>query len=189
MLVAQMLLLSDRTTIGRYVMSDAKIMGPVQIGAAVPSGRSIHARIDSDLAHVLNHLLHLGYDLSGAYKTAIARLEDPELTKRLQHIDDSHEGHLRELSDCVLNLGEMPTTSGDLHGLLERGRVILGDLRGPSGILKAMAANEEEMCSAYRAALARPGVPIEVSAVLSRSLAHETRHRALYDRLLGRFVG
>lgn len=170
-------------------MTDAKTMGGVQIGATLPGGRSIYSRIDGDLAHLLNHLLHLGYDLTGAYKTALARIEDPELRNRLRHLDESHEGYLRELSDCVINLGRTPTTSGDLHGLLERGRVILGDMTGEAGILKAMAANEEEMCSAYKNALSHPGVPIEVSAVLSRALAHETRHRALYDKLLGRFVG
>ena len=87
------------------------------------------------------------------------------------------------------DLGKKPTSSGDLHGLLERGRVILGDLNGDVGILKAMAANEDEMCAAYQQALNHPGMPAEESMIISRALRHETRHRALYDRLLGRFVG
>jgi uncharacterized protein (TIGR02284 family) len=169
-------------------MSTAKTMGAVTIGATAP-GKTLQSRIDDELAHTLNHLLHLGYDLHGAYKTALARIQDPALRESLEHLDDSHEGYLEALSTCVENLGKKATTSGDLHGILERGRVILGDLSGDQGILRAMAANEEEMCAAYKEALNHPGLPAEVSTVISRALAHETRHQSLYDQLLGRFVG
>lgn len=170
-------------------MSTAKTMGGIGIGSAISGDRPITSRIDRDLAQVLNHLLHLGYDLAGAYKTARARLKNPALLERLRAIDESHLGYMRDLSECVVNLGHTPTTSGDLHGLLERGRVILGDLRGELGILKAMAANEKDMCTAYKRALAHPGMPSEISVVISKALAHETRHRVLYDHILGRYVG
>jgi hypothetical protein len=57
------------------------------------------------------------------------------------------------------------------------------------GILKAMAANERDMCQAYKRALAHPGMPVEVTGVISRALAHETRHLLLYEQFLGRAEG
>lgn len=170
-------------------MSESTTMGAVHIGATIPGGRSISSKIDEDLAHLLNHLLHLGYDLTGAYKTALARVQSLSFKESLIALGDSNMVHIQELSCCVENLGKTPTHRGDLHGLLERGRVILGDLNGDEGILKAMAANEEEMCSAYKDALSHPGMPVEIGSAIARALAHQTRNCAVYDRLLGRFVG
>lgn len=167
-------------------MSIAKNMGAISIGAAIPRRRTLASRIDREIAHLLNHLLHLGYDLIAAYSTALARLKSAELRECLHFLGESHRTYLGALSECVINLGYTPTTSGDLHGLLERGRVILGDLRGAVGILKAMAANEEDMCRAYKEALMNPGMPADVRVVISEALAHETHHLILFDRLLKR---
>lgn len=170
-------------------MSDGKSMGAVHIGATAPSGESVVSRIERDIAHMVNHLLHLNYDLSGAYKTALRRVEDPELKRRMARVDSTHEPYVRELSEFVLDLGKTPTASGDLRSLLERGRVLLGDLSGEQGILEAMAANEAEIHTAYREVLQKPGMPPRLTEIVTRALQQETLHRAFYDDLLGRFVG
>lgn len=178
------MLLRNIPTHQEICMTDAKSRGGVQIGSTISAGRTTASKIDDELAQSLNHLLHLGYDLSGAYKMALSRLEDSELKQSLDYLDKSHEGLLEDLATCVSSLGKTPTTSGDLHGLLERGRVLLGDLRGDDGILRAMATNEADMCSAYKKVLEQPGLPPEIAVVITSALAHENRHKAIYERLL-----
>ena len=170
-------------------MSDSTSLGAVQIGAALPGGRSLRARIDGEMAHLLNHLLHLHFDLNGAYDSALSRIDDDDLRLRMSRMRDSHIGIIAEISALVVALGKTPTRSGDWHGVLERGRVVLGDLRGQRGIIEAMASNEEELSGAYREALAHPGLPADVAQVLSKASQQEAVHRAFYNELLGRFVG
>ncbi len=169
-------------------MSNEKQIGANEIGA-VGVGGSVIEKLDNDQAHALNHLLHLANDLCLAYGTARRRIESPELLEALTQLDTSHDRYRVELAECVADLGHTPAEKGDLHGVLERGRVVLGDLQGDEGILRAMAKNEEEMASAYREALHKHALPAPAIAVIERALAHEADHTEFYNRALGRFVG
>jgi uncharacterized protein (TIGR02284 family) len=170
-------------------MSNEKRIGANEIGATGVGGGSIVKKIESDQAHALNHLLHLANDLCLAYGTARRRIEDPELLETLSNLDTSHDRYRVELAECVTNLGHTPSAKGDLHGMLERGRVVLGELQGDEGILRAMAKNEEEMASAFREALHDHALPAEAIEVIERALEHEAGHAEFYNRALGRFVG
>ena len=86
-------------------------------------------------------------------------------------------------------MGHTPAEKGDLHGMLERGRVVLGELKGDEGILRAMAKNEEEMASAFREAVHDHKLPSDVIEIIKRALAHEDSHRGFFNKALGRFVG
>lgn len=170
-------------------MSNEKSIGATQIGASGGGGGGVVEKIEHDQAHLLNHLLHLANDLCLAYGTALRRIEDPDLVDTLSGLDKSHDRYRVELAECVTDLGHTPSEKGDLHGMLERGRVVLGELQGDEGILRAMAKNEEEMAAAYREALHKHTLPPKAIAVIERALAHETSHRDFYNKALGRFVG
>jgi hypothetical protein len=146
-------------------------------------------RVDSEIAQQLNHLMHLANDLCLAYGTAIRRIEDAHLKEQMVQLDRSHDRFRVELGEWIEGMGFHSVQTGDLHGLLERIRVVIGDLSGDEGILKAMAVNEEEMASALRVARKHPGMPADAIVIIEQTLEHEKHHREFYDRLLGRFVG
>ncbi len=170
-------------------MSNEKSIGATQIGSAGGGPGTIVSKIERDQAHALNHLLHLSNDLCLAYGTALRRLDDEKLIKALTELDKSHDRFRVELAECVTELGHDPAEKGDLHGMLERGRVVLGELQGDEGILRAMAKNEEEMAAGYREALHEHNLPANVVSIIEKALAHEASHQSFYDKALGRFVG
>lgn len=170
-------------------MTDSPNLGAVQIGAGGPNRSRLVDRIERDLAKQLNHLLHLSNDLGNAYASAVERLDDERLKKAMVQLDASHRRWRTQLEEYIVSLGIAPARKGDLHGLWERVRVVLGELQGDAGVLRAMATNEEEVSSAFRALRNQPGVPGEVLTILDDALQHEVYHRDFYDRALGRFVG
>ncbi len=170
-------------------MSNEKRIGATQIGSAGGGSGTIVNKIEHDQVQALNHLLHLANDLCLAYGTALRRLDDEKLITTLKDLDKSHDRFRVELAECVTALGHEPTEKGDLHGMLERGRVVLGELQGDEGILRAMAKNEEEMAAAYREALHNHTLPAKINAIIEKALAHEATHQKFYDEALGRFVG
>src|SRR5690606_24034902 len=96
-----------------------------------------------------NQIIRLGLDLCGAYELALRAVSSPLLPGKFRLLRASHKRHFDLLRWCVLSLGGKPAQSESLRGLVERGRVLLGELRGDEGIMRAMAINE----AAYRVAL------------------------------------
>lgn len=144
---------------------------------------------NSDQAHRLSHLLHLANDLCLAYRAAIRRVSDVKLRDELVDMDRSHDRLRAQLEDLLVELGQSPVQRGDLHGLVERGRVVIRGLQGDEGILQAMADNERDMVSALREERHQPRVPERIVKVLEEALQNEERHRHYYDQALQVFVG
>jgi len=170
-------------------MTDTKGIGATQIGASGGGGGSIVEKINDDQASALTHLLNLANDLCLAYGTARRRLEDPKLREQFEELDKSHDRFRVELAECITDLGHEATATGDWHGVLERGRVVIGDIQGDIGILKAMATNEQEMISAYREAIHKHNLPNKAIVLIERALTHEAKHQEFFDTALQRFVG
>jgi hypothetical protein len=160
---------------------------PIGIGSAV--GETIRVRIKDDQARRLIHLLHLANDLCLAYRTAIRRVTDEKKRDELCALDISHDRLRAQLGNLIQDLGRSPVDSGDLHGLIERGRVIVGRWQGDEGIMRAMADNESELLAALRVERHRPGWPVQVVAVIEEALHLENEHRHHYERALKIFVG
>ncbi len=139
---------------------------------------------DQRAVHEINHILHLANDLSMAYATAARRIGDATLREELLQLDHSHDRHRVELGDWVRLHGGREAGRGDWHGIVERIRVVVGDLEGDEGILRAMATNEHELRAAMREAHERPGMPRELQAILGRALDHEQLHELYYQRAL-----
>ena len=157
--------------------------GSVDIGPYGPSGQTLQARINRSFATQLNHLIHLGHDIAGAYDVAIHRVSSPTLRRELCELEGDHGRQIRELAACVEELGEVPEEGGDLLGLVERWRVMLAERRGDAGIVRAMKRNERELFQAYLRVLAQPGLPRVVRETIARALEDECRHRRYFNDL------
>jgi len=170
-------------------MSEYVIDGNVQMGPFGPSGETLAARIDRDLAKLLNHLLRLGHDLMGAYEAAIGHIEDDALKIELRLLEGAHGRQMRELGGAVETLAGQPASHRDVRALVEQGRVYVAALAGDEAVLNAMAKNEAALADAYRAAQGHAGLPEDIRAIIARAITDESKHRAFYDELLRRFVG
>lgn len=109
-----------------------------------------------------------------AYDEAIARLEDPTASSRLRELRAEHERHVRELSECVVELG------GEPPRFLRDGPcpLAIDEQAGTRAILIAMRVCEQNTHDAYRRALAlaRPVASARLRQVLQRGFEDECRH-------------
>jgi hypothetical protein len=169
-------------------MTDKSNPGATPIGSS-SRGETLREKINSDLADRLTHLLHLANDLCLAYRTAIRRIDDVKLREELEEMDQSHDRLRAQLGELIQDLGHSPVESGDLHGLVERGRVVVGGWQGDEGILRAMADNERELLSALREERHHPGLPAELVKIIEEAIQNEQSHAEYYNRALGIFVG
>lgn len=140
--------------------------------------------VDSDTLREVNRLLTLASDLCMAYATAIRRVEDARLREELDRLDHSHDPYRAALGDWVRRHGGDEAGTGDWHGVVERMRVVLGDLSGDVGILKAMATNEAEMAQAYREARSKSGMASDVIEMIEDALKHEADLRGFYEQAI-----
>jgi uncharacterized protein (TIGR02284 family) len=134
-------------------------------------------QVDKKLIDQLNKLIELEFDAIGAYEEAVKRLESRELAATLDTFLADHRRHLTELTEAVLRLGGRPKTKGDAKGILTKGKVVLGDIVGDRGIIKAMDSNEKETNAKYEAALKLRGLPPNVLSLLERALDDERTHK------------
>jgi hypothetical protein len=163
--------------------------GAVDIGTKEPTGRTVTGKIDQEHAKLLNHLIQQVRDLHSATSTAGARLEDQSHRAMVAELQHDHEEAIAALSDKVLALGGEPAQRGDLGSLIERGRVVINQLRGERGLIESMATNEETLGHELRRALATPHLPGDLRTLIGQILETEERHTARHSELLGRFVG
>lgn len=135
---------------------------------------------DQDVHELLTNLIHLDYDALEAYDVAIDRLEDPTASSRLREFRADHERHIRELSECMVEIGAEPPRGADYRRVLTQGKVYLGSISGTDAILKAMKSNEDDTTSEYERALADTrGFPNpRLREVLERCVEDERRHRS-----------
>lgn len=134
----------------------------------------------------LADLIELDRDAVEAYEAAINRLDRAEYRARLAAFKQDHERHIQELSTLVRNSGEQPPTEGDFKRFLTQGKVVLGELAGDTGILRAMLSNEKETNQKYEEALedATLTAHAELHQILSRNLGDERRHKAWIEEQL-----
>jgi uncharacterized protein (TIGR02284 family) len=143
------------------------------------------ARLLQEVVSLLNRLIHLEYDAMEAYRIAIARLGEAHDRTHIEGVLVDHRRHVAELADVVRNLGGEPASQGDVHQALLRSRLAVGALVDDQAVLEAMRGNESDLAAAYERAASRPGVPVDVLAVLRRHLVDEQSHQdRLRERLL-----
>lgn len=136
----------------------------------------------------LNDLIALDRDAVEAYEAAINRLDDAGCRSRLAEFKADHERHITELSSVVSASGQKPATEGDFKRLLTQGKVVIGDLAGDKGVLRAMLSNEKETNEKYEKALRDEllATDAKLREMLSANLEDERRHKAWIERRLER---
>jgi uncharacterized protein (TIGR02284 family) len=141
---------------------------------------------ERELSEALNNLIALDFDAIEAYEAAINRLDNATYAEQLRQFKGDHERHARELSTIVRDLGETPTAHASMQSLLTQGKVVLGNITGDKGLLRAMKSNEDDTNTAYERAVARDDLTPRLQEVLQRNLADERRHRAWLEACLAR---
>ncbi len=140
------------------------------------------ARALQEVVTLLNRLIQTEYDAVETRRAAVAQVENAVDRHELGLMLADHRGHVDDLALVVRNLGGEPLSHGDLRQLLDNRnrrdkrdspRVVLAPV---SGVLETLRGQEESTRDAYAEATSRPGVPIDVLAVLERLLADEHRH-------------
>lgn len=137
-----------------------------------------------DVTKLLNDLIALDFDAIEAYEAAIVRLSVANDKEQLTRFMEDHRRHVRDLTECVRELGEHPQTEGDFKRILTKGKVVIGGLAGDEAVLKAMKSNEDDTNKAYERATQFTGLSDRIQAILQTNLSDERRHRDWIERRL-----
>jgi uncharacterized protein (TIGR02284 family) len=139
---------------------------------------------DVDLKAVLRKLIELDADASSAYRAALNRLEDLQAKRALEGFLRDHARHDGELRSALIELGGEPPDPSSVRQVLTKGRILIGNLVGDHGVLRAMCANENDINVAYELALGHTDLTPALKAVLQRGLDDERRHRTWIEERL-----
>jgi hypothetical protein len=109
---------------------------------------------------VLNRLIHLEHDAIDACRFAVGGTTDRGARERFAAWTENHRRHVEELTSLVRSLGGEPAP-----------RVLR--VSWPSFSLDIVRAVHRRIASAYADAASQPGIPVDVLAMLERTLAEE----------------
>lgn len=142
-------------------------------------------RNESDyLIDELNGLLNLEYDSIRAYETAIRRLHNPSCRKRFEEFKQRHLRHTQVLAALVSGAGGEPAARGDVKAVLAQGTLVIGNIVGDQGVLKAMNCNERSCQEIYQQSLDRLSHHPAASQVVRDILLDERRHHDWMEQTL-----
>ena len=142
--------------------------------------------LQSDFANALQELVELDYDAVEAYNKAIDRIENEEHKAKLIEFKEDHQRHIEEISNVLRKHGkEVPKGPSTVKQWLTKGKVILGNITGDSGILSAMRSNEIDTNYAYDRMIDRDDIwEDEIKEILKKGQEDEKRHKAWLDSVL-----
>lgn len=141
---------------------------------------------NQNVINLLNDLIQLDFDAVQAYGQAIDNIDDNTVRSRIQEFQRDHERHIRDLSDCVRDLGGTPAErKRDFKGFLLEGFTAIRSAIGTDGALKAMRSNEQLTNRSYDKALGE-NLPDKVREVVARNREDERRHLAYIEDVLDR---
>lgn len=139
----------------------------------------------ADFSKALYQLCELDFDAIDAYQAAVERLKNPSYKLQLTEFKADHIRHTQELIALLTSKNkEFPAGPDFTKGLLAKGKVVIANLAGDTGILKAMKTNEDDTNTAYERLNSHMDKWPEAVAVLQRGLADEQRHRAWIENVL-----
>ncbi len=131
----------------------------------------------SKFADVLRDLLELDYEAKEAYEAAINRIENRDYRHQLETFRDDHQAHITEIKKILEDNNEdlpiFPTTKQ----WLTKGKVILGEIIGDSGILRAMKSNEIDTNTAYERIADRDDIWPDAEKLVQQGLTDEKKHK------------
>lgn len=141
----------------------------------------------------LTSLIQVDIDAVHAYQQAIDKLAFQESIDNLDHetirdqlslYKQDHERHVKNLSECVKELGGQPPASAkDFKGFVIQGFTELASVTGVEGLLNAMKANEKLTNSTYDDAIGWD-LSKEMIQVIRRNREDEVRHLRYIEQAL-----
>ncbi len=134
----------------------------------------------------LNDLIKIDVDAVHAYDQAISGCNMDELKRRLTEFRGDHDRHIRDLSECVRQLGGKPDVRRDWKGFFIEGFTAIVS-QGDHSSLVAMQGNETLTNSSYHKALEMEDLSPDVRSLLERNYSDEQRHLSwIKDQLQAR---
>lgn len=133
----------------------------------------------------LTKLAQLDIDAIGAYKTAIAKIDDATIQQKLTQFKGDHERHVIDLNREIVTMDGAPLEEKpDLKGLLIKGLTALQSAFGTESALKAMKGNEELTNKTYDEALADNNLPVHIRFLLEKNRDDERLHLQYIEQQL-----
>lgn len=131
-----------------------------------------------DFADALFALCELDYDAIGAYEAAINRIENESYKQKLTEFKNDHVKHTVEITKLLKSRGkDFPNGGDSTKSLLAKGKVVIAELFGDNGILKAMKTNEDDTNTAYENLNNHKNKWTEAQVMLQLGWEDEKRHR------------
>lgn len=137
--------------------------------------------VPDDLETLVYHLLEVELDAIDATLAAVRRLGDDEIASQMRQFVAEHHRQVRDLADCVRQLGGCPPTDGEFERVLSRGRGMIVGLVDDRAILAVIAASEadtEQACERLLECLGEDGADARLRDVVQRGLEDGRRHSA-----------
>ncbi|MCW8193912.1 ferritin-like domain-containing protein [Proteobacteria bacterium 005FR1] len=147
-------------------------------------GQAARSHANDFVIEELNRVLNLDYDAIKAYEAAIERLHDPSYQSRLESFKQDHVRHTQNLAAIVSEYGGEPASHADVKSVLTQGKVVIGNIVGDLGVLKAMNSNERVTNGVYEQALSKLASKPDIVRVLKENLTDERRHKDWIEQAL-----
>lgn len=132
----------------------------------------------------LNKVIHLDYDAIKAYDAAIHRLQDAACRAHFESFRQDHIRHTQNLAAIISAHGGEPAGQSDARSVLTQGKVVIANIVGDLGVLKAMNCNERASTAIYQEALATLASKPDLVRVLKENLTDEYRHKDWIEQAL-----
>jgi uncharacterized protein (TIGR02284 family) len=129
------------------------------------------------MINLLSDLMQQEINIIHIYDEAIEGVKDPVVRDRLAKFKQTHDRHVRNLSQAVRELGDHPPSpSRDLQGAVsEKVAKIRSSMSGTEGALKALGGAEEKLGDRYRT-LVPDHMPDATTGVLKQHLSDQKLH-------------
>jgi rubrerythrin len=132
----------------------------------------------------LGRLLHMEVHAVSGYDSAIERLGDEGLRRRLESMRDSHEHHVIDVTELLREMGEpQPSGTPDVEALFAPAMSTMKNADGDEGVLQSMRMSEQVLAHEYSEAR-KWGVGLQVHDLLARNDADEQNNLAGLEQVL-----
>lgn len=137
----------------------------------------------------LSNLAQLDIDAVNAYETALKKIDDTDLHRKVDLFRQDHLRHVDDLNNLIVKLGGKPVEfSKDLKGYLIDGMTALRSVTGTKGAINAMETNEIITNKSYSESLKDDlDLTDEMRTLLEKNYSDEQRHLAFIRETLKSF--
>jgi ferritin-like metal-binding protein YciE len=137
------------------------------------------------LIEALQSLMDLDYDALEAYDASIHRLQNSDYKAKLEEFKSDHQRHIEDLTKVLKGHDITPATGPSAKQWLTKGKVVIANIMGDEGVLKAMLSNEGDTNTAYEKMNDRKDLWDDLKDVLKKGLNDERKHKMWLEEVVG----